>query len=270
MKTSAKLLVLFSLVTLFSCSSEPEFKERNDFKTYYDDFQVEGCFVLHDPAANQYLVYQPELCRQTFLPASTFKICNTLIGLETGVLKDEHTLIHWDSVVRRLPAWNTDQDLLSAFRNSTVWYYQELARRVGGKQMKHWLDTLNYGNADTSGGIDRFWLDGGLRISPMQQIDFLQSMQEGELPVSQHSLDVIRKIMVVSDTNGYVLRAKTGWGGYEQKDLGWYVGYLEKNQKVYYFANCIFSADTANPDFARARIEIVNSILKRLKLIVDS
>ena len=168
---------------------------------------------------------------------------------------------------RWLPAWNQDQDLKSAFKNSTVWYYQELARRVGGERMKYWLDKANYGNADTSGGIDKYWLTGGLRITPEQQIDFLRRLHDNKLPFSQRSMDIVKDIMIAKDTLDYVVRAKTGWGEQDDTNIGWYVGYVETTDNVYYFANCIQTADSEKKDFVRARTEIVYQILNELKLI---
>jgi len=170
-------------------------------------------------------------------------------------------------VQRRIPAWNKDQDLKTAFKNSTVWYYQELARRVGGDQMKYWLNKAHYGNADTSGGIDKFWLTGGLRITPEQQIDFLRRLHDNKLPFSQRSTDIVKNFMIAEDTAGYIVRAKSGWGVQDDTNIGWYVGYVEMDDDVYYFANCIQTTDSENKDFARARIEIVYQIFDELKLI---
>ena len=133
--------------------------------------------------------------------------------------------------------------------------------------MDYWLDKANYGNADTSGGIDKFWLTGGLRISPEQQIDFLKRLHDNQLPFSQRSMAIVKNIMIAKDTSDYVLRAKTGWSMQGNLDVGLYIGYLETKGKVYYFVNCIQSADLNNMEFAQARIEIVHLILDDLKLI---
>ena len=260
------LLLTLAVFVLTACKQDQTTEIRSDFKKYYDQFNVDGSFVLYYPQADKYIFYNKDQFEQAFTPASTFKICSSLIGLETGEIKDENFIIPWDSITRDNPNWNTDHDLKTAFKNSTVWYYQELARRVGGQQMKYWLDKANYGNTDTSGGIDKFWLTGGLRISPKQQIDFLKRLHDNQLPFSHRSLDIVKNIMVAKDTLGYVVRAKTGWGGQENKDIGWYVGYLETKYKVYYFANCIQSTDLNNKNFANARIDIVYLILDDLKL----
>ena len=272
MKPNLSLFIFWNLfaLVLFSCHPKQQIQVRDDFKKFYDEYKVEGSFILLDPQTNQTIFYNIKQLDQAFSPASTFKICNALIGLETGVIKDQHFRIKWDSVTRQNPAWNYNQDLETAFKNSTVWYFQELAKRVGGKQMKHWLDKANYGNKDTSGGIDQFWLTGKLRITPFQQIQFLKQLHDNQLPFSQRNMDIVKSIMLVKDTLDYQIRAKTGWGSVENKDLGWYVGYLETHGKVYYFANCIQSSDFTNPNFAMARITIVDSILEELGLIENS
>ena len=264
-----RILTGISLLVLLASVSRPQSKGevREDFKKYFDAFKVEGSFALYDLKNDLYMFCNEAQFKQPFIPASTFKICNSLIGLETGVIKDESFVIKWDGVVRQVVDWNKDQDMKAAFRNSTVPYYQELARRVGGKRMKFWLDKAKYGNADTSGGIDRFWLSGGLRITPEQQIKFLVRLYKNDLPFSTKSIDIVKKIMIAQDTIGFVLRAKTGWSEQDSKSIGWYVGYLETGVGTYFFSTCIQCADQENPDFAKARREITLSILKTLKLL---
>ncbi len=260
-------LLIFYVFISASCKQTENQEIRDNFKKYYDKYKVSGSFILYDESNDKYIIYNEPQTHQEFIPASTFKICNSLIGLETGITKDENFIIPWDSIIRPIPAWNSDQDLKSAFHNSTVWYYQELARRVGGKKMKFWLDKANYGNADTTGGIDKFWLTGKLRITPHQQIDFIKRLHHNQLPFSQRTMDITKKIMITDDTLNYIIRAKTGWGQEGNTDIGWYVGYLETQNHVYYFANCVQNTIPKNDDFAPARIRIVYDILKDLKLI---
>ena len=265
-----KQLILFSLasvIALSSCKQKVKETVRSDFMKYYDQYHVDGSFALLDQNNYSWVFYHKEQFKRPFIPASTFKICNSLIGLETGVIRDENFVIPWDGKIHQNQAWNQDQDLKSAFKNSTVWYYQELARRVGGQQMKFWLEKAAYGNADTAGGIDKFWLTGNLRITPEQQIGFLKRLYENKLPFSQRSMDIVKRIMIAKDTLNYVVRVKTGWGKQQGKNIGWYVGYVEKAGNVYYFANCIQTADSNNTEFPAARIKIVYQILTDLKII---
>jgi len=240
---------------------------RNDFKKYFDLYDADGSFVLYDQKNNEYTFYNREQSTQAFTPASTFKICNSLIGLETGVIKNENYVLPWDSIKRRF-IWDTDTDLKTAYKNSTVWYYQELARRVEGQQMKYWLDKAHYGNADTSGGIDKFWLSGGLRISPQQQIDFLRRLHDNKLPFSQRSVDIVKKIMIQYDTLDYVIRAKTGWGDEPERFIGWYVGYVEKGDNVYYFSTCMQTRGKDDRYIAAARKAITFDILDDLGIVM--
>lgn len=257
---------------IIGCAPKESTVIRDDFKKYYDQFNVRGSFALYDAQAKKYTLYNKDQFTEPFSPASTFKICNSLIGLETGIIPDENFVIPWDSIERN-PLWDKDHDLKTAFKNSTVWYYQELARRVGGQQMKYWIDKANYGNKDTTGGLDKFWLYGGLRITPQQQIDFLQRLHDNNLPFSQRSMDIVKKIMVVKDTSDYVLRAKAGWGMRPNEDIGWYVGYLETNGNVYYFANCVQADSTYMSvrentiGFNHSRADIVDLVVKELGLI---
>jgi beta-lactamase class D len=128
------------------------------------------------------------------------------------------------------------------------------------------LTKQNYGNTDTSGGIDMFWLTGGLRITPEQEIDFLKRLYNNQLPFSRHTMDIVKKIMVFEQTPFYTLSSKTGWGMQNNKDIGWYVGYIQTKGNVYYFANCIQTSDLNNTAFSRARIDITNQIFTDLKL----
>ncbi len=127
-----KILLTTLLVSILALNIYSQItEERNDLKKFYDEYNFEGSFVLYDQNNDKYIFYNEPQFKKLFTPASTFKICNSLIGLETGVIKDAGYVLPWDSVKRWIPAWNQDQNLEAAYKNSTVWYYQELARRVG-------------------------------------------------------------------------------------------------------------------------------------------
>lgn len=256
-------LTVISLILFTSCATDDEV----DFKKYYDEYDLRGGFVVYNIEADKYIVYNTSLTDSGFTPASTFKICNSLIGIETQVVSDQYVVLPWDSVEYQNPNWNKDTDLKTAFKNSTVWYYQELATRVGDSAMKLWLEELEYGNADISGGITQFWLDGGLRISPMQQVVFLTKLVKNELPLQQFTMDAVKDIMIYDKTGEYTIRGKTGWGFQEGKDIGWFVGFLETNGKTYVFANCVQAENPDSNKFAAARIDIVYQILMDLQLI---
>ena len=239
--------------------------ERDELKKFFDEYNHEGCFILYDLKKDEYVKYNSERCSERFIPASTFKIFNSLAALEAGVIKDENEIIKWDRVERFIQSWNQDLNLAQAFKFSAVCFFQELARRIGEEKMKEYITANHYGNEDISGGIDLFWLEGGLRISPDEQIEFLKKIYNDETIFSQSSVDILKKIMIYEESDEYILRAKTGWGMRFEKQVGWFVGYVEKGDDVYFFAT---NLETKNPDEGfRSRIEISYRILRELGVI---
>jgi beta-lactamase class D len=229
-----------------------------------------GAFVLYDSQANRFIRYNPQHCEERYLPASTFKILNSLIGLETGVIPDENYVIHWDGTKYPIETWNQDHSMKTAIQNSVVWYYQELARRVGADKMKYWVEKANYGNYDISGNLDSFWLDGSLRISANEQIDFLQRLYTGQLPFSAHNIAIVKNLIIQKTTANYQLSGKTGSTQRVATHIGWFVGYVEKGGNVYYFATNIESDNQdglANGETAK---KISTDILRRLEILDDS
>lgn len=284
MQRSSFALVLLALVAL-GCSdtTHPEVVEkkvadtsaplptteiRSDLDSIYRREQLTGSFVLYDPAKQKYIYCNKDRCAIRFTPASTFKIPNTLIALETGVLRDADDTIRWDGVKRSgRDVWNRDHNLRSAFRNSVVWYYQEIARRVGYERMQHFIDTLGYGNRDLSGGVDLFWLTGGLRISQVEQIDLLKRLYNEELPFSKRAMKIMKDIFVMEDTLGYKLSGKTGWGEQDGKQIGWLVGYVERDGNVYYYASNVERDGPFDNAFPEARVRATREILRRLGVL---
>lgn len=175
---------------------------------------------------------------ERFLPASTFKIINTLIILETGLVSDpDSDVLAWDGV-ERSRGWDEDQTLRSAFRRSAVWAYQHWAREVGPARMGAAVARLDYGNADIGGpdDMDRFWLEGPLEISVREQVDFLQRLHARALPMDRSVQDTVVDIMRHRSDEGWTLYAKTGWAIRDDPDYGWYVGWLETETETWLFA----------------------------------
>ena len=147
---------------------------REDLAKRFTAEGTVGTFVGYK--VDDYLIIASDKNRsgEAMLPASTFKIPNSLIALETGVVGDpDKEIFKWDGVKRSIEPWNKDHTLRSAFAASAVPVYQDIARRIGAERMQKYLDLFEYGNRDIGGGIDQFWLTGDLRIDPMQQVDFV-------------------------------------------------------------------------------------------------
>ena len=204
---------------------------RDDLAKRFFDVGTVGTFVGYK--VDDYLIIASDKVRsgEAKLPASTFKIPNSIIALETGVVADpDKDIFKWDGVTRSIEAWNKDHTLRSAIAVSAVPVYQEIARRIGQERMQKYLDLFDYGNRDIGGGIDQFWLTGNLRIDPMQQIDFVDRLRRGVLPVSKRSQELARDILPVTKVGDATIRAKSGLLGAEQgkPSLGWMVGWAEK------------------------------------------
>ncbi len=213
-----------------------------DLSGYFGN--TKGSFVLFDRNRNQYLIYNEAESQKRASSVSTFKILNSLIGLETKVLQDENTLFKWNGKHNYIDAWNRDHTLASAFSNSVVWYYQEVASKVGKERMQGFLREAKYGNADISGGLTEFWLDSSLRISPLEQVAFLRRFYSYELPFSRSNIDTVKKIMVMTQDDRVTLSGKTGLAG---NHLGWFVGYVERDENVFFFATKVTGNNIENP-----------------------
>jgi beta-lactamase class D len=235
----------------------------NDWKHFYDSVGVDGSFVLYSPNYKMVKVYNPSRSAMRLEPASTFKIFNSLVALETGVVKNENEVLKWDGKKRKYSKWNQDLDMKRAFKHSALWFYQEMARRIGKEQMQYWLDTVGYGNKLIQPAIDEFWLGGGVEITPYEQILFLERLYNDSLPFSRNTMKTVKEIMLVDDTT-YIMRAKTGWTVHNNGSKGWYVGWVESNGIPYFFANVI---DIPTDDKAKARIDIALAILRHERLM---
>lgn len=261
-----QIIFFFSLILIItSILFSQKIEERKDLKKYFDEYGHEGCFVLYDLKNNSYLKYNPQRCAERFIPASTFKIFNSLVGLETGAVKDGFEVFKWDSVKRFYDKWNQDIDMVNAFKYSAVWYYQELARKIGQERMQKFITENHYGNEDISGGIDMFWLNGGLRISADEQIEMLKKLYNNQLEFSKRTMDIVKNIMIYDQNKEYVMRAKTGWAMRVEDQIGWFVGYVEKGSNVYFFA---INLQSKKPEEGfKSRVEITFNILKYLEII---
>jgi beta-lactamase class D len=232
--------------------------ELRDCDAAFEAAGVTGTFVLYRPSEHSLRGCRLDRADNGYLPASTFKIPNALIALEVGSARDEHEVIAWDGVQRRVPDWNCDHDLASAMQVSAVWYYQELARRTGAPRMGEWVGRLDYGNADIGGRVDSFWLDGRLRVSALQQVAFLARLRDGSLPLSARSQQIVRDVLVRDRGDGWVLHAKTGWADSPDPDLGWFVGWLERDGLAHVFA---LNLDLRSPADAPQRERLARRLL---------
>ena len=235
-------LLLVACVARFrsgSCDSQScaaRIEEVPAWAVLFQESGVEGTFVLYDPATGVLRVHNLPRAERGFLPASTFKVFNSLVALEEGAVESTAVRLKWDGTEHTIKSWNRDHDMRSAIQDSAVWYYQELARRVGERQMQHWLGRLEYGNGAMGASIDTFWLQGELRISALQQVRFLDDLRALRLPFERRVQRAVKDIMLLVDEPNFRLYAKTGWAARVDPMTGWFVGFVQSQRGERVFA----------------------------------
>ncbi len=262
------LIINYSLLIITSCSPN-NVKTDDSLKKYFDQYNVTGTFGLYDNGTGQFVIYNLSRFKDSaYLPASTFKIVNALIGLETGRIANEKMVIKWDGVIRRFPNgdtakdWNKDLTMEEAFKVSALPYYQEVARRIGKDTMQHWLDSLKYGTHKITTTIDSFWIDNSLKITPDEEMGLVKKLYFGQLPFQKRSQDIVKKVMLQESNANYKLSYKTGLGFRENGNmLGWIVGWIEENRHPYFFVLNIEGPPDAK--LSTARMDILKAILKQ-------
>ncbi len=242
---------------------KPSVKLEPDWKRFFDDAGITGGAYVYDLRSNRYHVYDKERFDRAYSPASTSKIIHSLIFLDSEVLKNEKEVLAWDGTKYDVEGWNRDQDLRSAFKVSAVWFYLNVSRRLTREQMQVYYDAAQYGNRSTKGFGDAYWVNGEIAITPRQQIEFLVKLHGNRLPFSPQVIDVVKGMMVEEKTAGYILRAKTGWSDAYSPQVGWWVGYVERKDNVYFFAT---ELDMKSGDGPK-RKEVTRAILKGLGII---
>jgi beta-lactamase class D len=229
-----------------------------------------GAFVIIDCASGEITDFDPKASAEKLPPCSTFKIWNALLGLEEGILSSpEQPFYQWDGVNRDIAAWNKDLNLRDAFQASCVPAFQNLADRLGADRMNRWLDTIGYGDKNTSAGLDVFWLPAPDRrtilISPREQAALLHKLVSGKLPIKTTSLQTLKHLMRVRETPAATLYGKTGSGtlSADGTQLGWFVGFVESCERCFAFAAAVQGTDAGG---AETR-SLVETILLDLNLL---
>lgn len=257
-------LFIIVVLLLAGCSAN-NVTEDNSLKKFFDEQKSDGCFALFNNGNGQFTVYNlPRYRDSTFLPASTFKIINSLIGLQTGRIVNDSMVIKWDGVVRGVPEWNKDLNMYNAFKLSAVPYYQEVARRIGKDTMQKWLDSLSYGTKKIQSAIDTFWLDNSLKITPDEELGIVKRLYFKQFPFFDNYEQMVINAMLVEDKPTHKLSYKTGLGTKEDgTPIAWVVGWIEENQHPYFFVLNMESRDkTIN--LKEARITVLRNILTQL------
>jgi beta-lactamase class D len=265
--TFFKIVTSIILISLITCCSPNNVTIDNALKPVFDSNKVIGSFGMYDNATGEFTIYNLKRYRDSaYLPASTFKIVNSLIGIETGKVVNEKMVINWDGVVRvfgngdTAKNWNKDLTMAEAFEYSSVPYYQEVARRIGKDTMQEYLDSMHYGTAKITTKIDSFWLDNSLKITADEQLGIVKKLYFYQLGFQRRTQDIVRKMMVRETNANYTLAYKTGWANTENGNaLGWVVGWIEENRHPYFF---VLNVEGKGDTKAAIRVDMLKQILK--------
>ena len=247
------------LITIIFLTNSFSFAQDLELGNIFKNKQVDGTIVIESLNTKKIYIYNDKRAEMLFSPASTFKIPNTLIALNEGVVTKDSVII-WDKKNREYESWNKDQTLLTAFKSSCVWCYQEFASKIGVEKYEKYLKELNYGNKNIGNDVRRFWLDESLKITTYEQIKFLKRLYTNDLPFKIEDMNTLKEIMIDEKNEYYTIRAKTGW----EWKYGWYVGFVETKDDVWFFATNI---DTKSKDDLIKRKEITLEALKIKKII---
>jgi len=220
-----------------------------------------GAFVILDPRTGEMTGYNEERASTRFIPASTFKIANTLIGLAVGAVKDIDEILEYGAQPQPVKEWERNMSLREAIAMSNVAIYQTLARRIGLKRMASEVELLDYGNKSIGQVVDRFWLDGPLQISAIEQVGFLAKLLSHRLPVSETAQIQTQEILLRDKGEGWGLWAKSGWQNFPNKGVGWWVGWVSAGGVNYPFA---LNIDMKNAEMGPGRERLARSCLKSL------
>lgn len=237
------------------------FASPPDLASLFEKYRARGTLLVVSEKDDRTWVHDEDRSRRRFIPASTFKIPNTLIVWEKGLVSSPDQIFRWDGRKRRVNAWNRDLSFREAFKVSAVPVFKELARRVGLRDMRLALQRIGYGNALVGRHVDTFWLAGPLRLSAAEQIGFLLSVVDGTVAYGRKHVSTLKAVMIDGSGPGWVLRGKTGWTTAPDPGIGWYVGWLETGDNRLFFA---LNMDMTEKQHRVARRALVVDALRQL------
>lgn len=253
MKSLLKLTTLaFIIITLSACNQH---KDNTEWSHIFDKYKITGTFILKNMSTNESRIYNVMRSDSAYLPASTFKVINSLIALQTSAVKGLNDTIKWDGINKGWEKWNNDHTLRTAMPSSCIWFYQELARRIGKEQMQYFVNKSDYGNKNIESDIDNFWLEGDLRISANEQIEFLEKLVNNTLPFNPEIQEMVKRMMITDTSDKYTIHSKTGL----TDNIGWNIGYIETKNNTWIFA---LNLDIKQKQDATYRNNITYDILK--------
>ncbi len=268
MRLLPKQLTIFTILvlTLFGPIISPSAEQNEELPELAEIFLQQnavGTFALYDPANDRLTLVNAARAAERMFPASTFKIANSLVALETNVVTDENEIIPYGGKPQIFKSWEHDMSMRDGIRISNVPIFQELASRIGVARHEKWLELLNYGNGRVGQNIKTFWLRGPLKISAIEQVKFLSNLALKRLPLSARSQAIVADIIKLENKGERILYGKTGWSSAPKPQLGWFVGWVESERGIFSFA---MNMDMASRNDAKKRKLIAKVLLGKFDI----
>lgn len=235
-KNLPRLLPFLLLLLLTPLAHALDWRDSPQLSRLFAEAGIRGTFVLYDVDAQRLVGHDRARAETRYSPGSTFKIANALIGLASGAVSGVDEVLPHGGGRLALAAWERDMSLREAMALSNLAIFQGMARRVGLPRMQAELARLGYGNGETGATVDRFWLDGSLAISAVEQARFVADLARGALPYPAEAQAAVTDIVKLEANANRTLYGKTGWPGYPEPGIGWWVGWVRKGERVYAFA----------------------------------
>ncbi len=272
-----------SLIALILAGSSPakaqKTTEPHSFGAQYFK-NMQACFLLYNMKTKAYeKVFGEETCREQFTAFSTFKIPLAAIAFDSGALQDENVVLKWDGTPNFLPQFNRDHSAKTWMKESVVWFSQRLTPQVGQSRLQKYLEAFHYGNRDLTAGISTAWLvapwkhTSSLKISAYEQIEFLEKLWSGTLPVSRRAIELTQKITYIEmSPHGAILSGKTG-SSFEDpartKNFGWFISHISVGENEYLTAmNIRYPRPSAEKEYGgKKAARITKQILSDIGLL---
>lgn len=252
-------LTLTTLLVFLSGCSVNKAKVDDSLKSHFDSAQVNGCFTMIDNASGEITVYNMNMDTARKSPGSTFHILASLIALETGVLPDEKTRVNIDSLKYKV---NTPMILSEAFQQDADPFFMTIMEQMGLDTIKHWTDSIGYGNKNIGKKGDGFWMDGQMKISPDEQLGFMKKLYFDQLPFRKSVMETVRGMMLREDNSAYRLSYQSAEVLDEKnRKTAWTSGWIEENRHVYLFVTMI-DADKNKVDAKEQCAKLTKNILQ--------
>lgn len=260
-KPSSMLLTLILALLLWLGGGAPATAAERH-AALFAEYGQRGAWVVQHAGQPPQVLHGRSLAEQAFPPASSFKTLLALIALQSGALAGPDEVVPWDGRHEHRPEWRTDMALRQAMQTSSESYFRTIAARTGLAGLASGVEQAGYGNQQLGDDPERVWVDGTLRISALEQVEFMDRLRRAALPFERMHQHAIRDAMADAPLGEARIHAKTGtlWNAQDKRGLGWWVGWMDGPQGATSFALLVQLEDRM--DGREPRIELGRRLLE--------